>query len=595
MRRVKIPLIIFIAVLFETAVHSQNHEHILNFIGTSSAEDLNQYDAERLEDLLSNSLRINLASESGLAESGLFTRYQIASLTDYRSRHGDVMSMMELAAIDGFSHDFVTRLAPFISLESGWLPGKPAHKAVRNDISARIGIKREASLTYGLKYKLTVDGRLTGGLSISRTSSAARPGPDAFSGHLAFHLKRRQGKILVGDFNARFGQGLALWNGMSFSGLTSASTFMKRPSGISPSSSFTGGYAMRGFAADIRVGHAGISFLTAASRDRGGITIFPAMNFSWFFQNAQLSMTHYADFLISDGARIPDMKTSVDFAACFAGKDLYSEIVYDWVSSRAAVLGGTSVRIGEDVQFSAMARYYPSGYSSVRSAAARSGTACSNEYGASVAADFSAGRMVSINGAEGFGSAERRFVGKASADCAYFPVSKSSEGVRSFQIKAQGELAVLLSGAFKITGRISERVRTWGNPFRTDIRADISYISRHVVANLRMNALHCVDAGLLGFVEGGYKAGRISVYLRQGIFKIDKWEDRIYAYERDAPGSFNVPAFYGRGIWTAFTMNWKFAGWGRLYARAAVTEYIFMKGKKPGRAELKFQLVFSFR
>jgi hypothetical protein len=110
-----------------------------------------------------------------------------------------------------------------------------------------------------------------------------------------------------------------------------------------------------------------------------------------------------------------------------------------------------------------------------------------------------------------------------------------------------------------------------------------------------MNVLNCVETGFLTYVEGGFKTEKTALYLRQGLFVIDNWDDRIYAYERDVPGSFNVPAFYGRGIWTSLAASWKPARWIKLYARLGYTSYIFMKKeKKPGKAELRFQCMFDF-
>ncbi len=286
------------------------------------------------------------------------------------------------------------------------------------------------------------------------------------------------------------------------------------------------------------------------------------------------------------------MKTSADCAFCIDGTDVFAETVYDWVTSKAAALAGLAAPVGENVRIASMLRYYPSEFTPSRSAAARSTTKCSNEYAASAAADISAGRWIAVNGAGGFGSSVRRVKGTVSADCAYSPEPKSDDSRKSMQIKLQTEWEIMLSGAFKAKVRLAERIRTWDEPFRTDVRTDLSYMSEHVLANLRLNALKSSGLGLLGYAEGGYRTGKLTVYLRQGIFRIDDWADRIYAYERDAPGSFNVPAYYGRGFWTALSLNWKFAGWGRMYIRAAATSYPFMAGKKPGRAALKFQLRF---
>ncbi len=592
MRRVILFAAMLVAAFLSEAADAQGLDPVLEFFGASAEDELNPYDVERMEDFLARPLKVNLASSARLEESGFFTDYQIASLVDYRARHGDVLSFVELAAVDGFGQSFVTKMAPFISLESHRPAGQPGAAYVRNDMSVRAGVRNGSLMTYGLKYKITVGERMTGGISVSRTSSSSGPSPDVFSGHLAFTTKRG-GKIVVGYFNARFGQGLALWNGLSFSGLTSASAFMKRPSGISASSSFTGGYAFRGVAGDFRTGCLRISGMTAFSMEDGSLAFLPALNMSVYFRKGRLSMTHYTDVAVSGPSTwIPDMKTSIDFASCINGTDVFAEVAYDWASVRLAGLGGVSAGLGEDARIAAMLRYYPSEYSSSRSAGARSTTECSNEYAASVAADISAGRWMTVNGSSGFGSSVRRNIGRVSLDCAYFPVRKSDDPRRSMQIKAQAEWEVMVSGSFRLSARISERIRTWDEPFRTDVRTDLSYISEHLTASLRLNALQCVGTGFLSYMEGGYRNDRLSVHVRQGIFRIDSWQDRIYAYERDAPGSFNVPAYYGRGVWTALMINWRFARWGRMYIRAAATAYPFMAEKKPGKAELKFQFVF---
>ena len=143
--------------------------------------------------------------------------------------------------------------------------------------------------------------------------------------------------------------------------------------------------------------------------------------------------------------------------------------------------------------------------------------------------------------------------------------------------------------------RISERIRTWGRRSRTDVRADFSWLNGNFSINSRLNVLKCDEFGLLGYVEGHYKDSNMSCSLRQGLFFIDNWDDRIYVYERDAPGSFTVPAMYGRGLWTSMTFSIRFAGKFRLYLRGALTAYPFMddENKKPGRAELKLQLQYS--
>ena len=162
------------------------------------------------------------------------------------------------------------------------------------------------------------------------------------------------------------------------------------------------------------------------------------------------------------------------------------------------------------------------------------------------------------------------------------------------QIKTVMNMEVALSGHIALKVRLSERLRSWGQPFRTDVRTDLLARYGRWNAAVRLNWLRYIGTGLLGYVESGYKDTSLGVYARMGMFRIDSWDDRIYVYERDAPGNFTVPAFYGRGLWTSFTTSWKASGKVSLYARASYVGYPFMEKKKPGKAELKLQCIFRF-
>ncbi len=579
MRRLVSICIFAVWLLPSVAQDMADMEKILKLKGEDSPENLDPYDVERLEGMLAHPLKLNYMSVSRLKESGLFTHYQAVSFVDYRSRHGDVLSFVELAAVDGFGQDFAERIAPFVSLESHSLPGQTGRKGdVFHELTARSAAKSsagEGSWNYGMKYKIEVGEYLSGGLAMSRPYGADGFLPESVSGHVRMDFRKARGKVILGDFNARFGQGLALWNGLGLSGLAAPSGYMKRASGLSASSSFTGNYAMRGLAADYGVKRIRIAAFMAISRPEDGLMILPAVNLSWYGRNGQVGLTHYAESAGIPGMfHIPDMKTSADMCFCFNGVDLFAECAYDWVSASTAALAGVVFPAGDKLKLASMLRYYPSGFSSVRSSAARSTTRCSNEYAFSFSGETSAGTFA--------------------VDAAYFPEPKSDDNLHDLQLKFQTEWTLKLSENLKLKLRFAERIRSWGQPFRTDLRADMTYNLGRFIMSMRLNGVGCKSLGLLGYLECGYKSPQCSLYARTGAFKADAWDDRIYSYERDAPGAFSVPAYYGRGMWAAFTAGWRFASWGKIYARAAFTAYPFMEQKKPGKAELKLQSVFDF-
>ena len=109
---------LFLLVAADCAAQDDGMDVILKFLGAEAPEEVDEEEAERLASMLDRPLRINQVTMSRLIDSGLLDRYRAASLNDYRLRHGDVLSLMELSLVDGFGEAFVSRLAPFISLET---------------------------------------------------------------------------------------------------------------------------------------------------------------------------------------------------------------------------------------------------------------------------------------------------------------------------------------------------------------------------------------------------------------------------------------------------------------------------------------------
>ena len=568
------------------AQSSEDMENILKLAGYDSPEDMDEYEVERLCSYLERPVRINISSASFLRSCGLFSAYQTAALLDYRTRHGDVLSYSELSSVDGFNEASVRLLSPFISLEGGDIHANgPGSRRPIYDVAVRTSLNSAEEAVTG-SYAVKCRGVFGNNLSLSLSASGKYDASPVPAGNLSWEPARLPVRIMIGDFNARFGQGLALWNGMSMTGLSKVSSFLRSSSGISSSWSFTGSTAHTGIAGEYSFSRMRLSAFVAfpGIKTSGikGTGVLPALNIGWYGRNMCVSLTHYLETAYPDAGRtmyIPDMKTSADAAVCFRGVDVFSEIAFDWVSMTPAALAGVRFPAGEDMRMAAHLRYYPDSFNPVRSAAARSVSKCSNEYGISLCCDYAPD--------------SGRFAGSLSVDSAYLPVSKA-DAAESMHVKVIADSEITFSESLTLKLKFSERFRTWGRQFRTDVRADLEWSLSWFSMTGRVNVLKCAETGFLGYLEGGYKTDKLSVYIRQLVFFIDNWDDRIYAYERDAPGSFSVPAFYGRGLNTALTASWKFSRWGRVYVKGTATLYPFMKKKKPGKAGLKLQFVFSF-
>lgn len=584
---------------------------ILEFLGVEELESVDENEVERLMEYLSSPLSINVAGEMRLRESGLMSQYQIASLRDYIVNHGPVLSFLELSSLDGFSKDFVGRLAPFVSLKSpsGNCIDLDDSRKVRNEVSLRSFAKPSLSeesysvLSYGGRYRINSGNFFEAAFSFLKGYQSEGVLPDTYAGGFRLNSQKYALKLIAGDFNARFGQGLALWNGMSMSALSSPSSFAKRPSGLSLSSSFTGSSALTGMGMEIQFGKLILNMMAAVpglkSVNKSAMSLLPAANVVWLTSNGQYGVTHYLEFanLFSPlMTRIPDMKTSFDMTCCFRGIDVFAEAAYDWVNGTLASVGGTVIPIGESLRMAFMLRYYPQYYNPSRSGAARSTTRCSNEHAMTLGMESSVGQYIRLNGSGGQSASVRRHVAGFSLDASFFPVAKASGFRHSAQLKLQSSWQYTLSSSLQLKLRITERIRSWGLPFRTDFRTDLKWFSSIFNATFRINLLRSDGLGIMSYAECGAKGRNTAAYLRAGVFHVDDWDDRIYVYERDGPGCFNVPALYGRGFWISLSSSLKTMRFGRIYFRASLTSYPFMETekRKPGKAELKLQYVLRF-
>ncbi len=581
-----------------TAQSDERMRAVLYLTGADSEEELDEQEVERFAVLASRPLEINLASISRIVSSGLMSRYQAASLMDYRSRNGDVLSVAELAAVDGFGEEYANALSPFISFASKTLPGQTESGAGRlsYEALARAAVKGDA-FNYGLKYRMNY-GETFELSSAARTkySDKEQFPPSAWSLNMTCYGRRRLGKFIVGDFNARFGQGLTLWSGMSLSGLSSSSSYSRRPTGLSPSRSWSGTGSHRGVAADFTAGRAVFSTFVSLpglrSRCEGGkpaeISLMAGANLTRYSRSGQFSLTGYClSEPVNMSVRPQAGKLSGDFRYSLRGMDFFGEAAWDFAGKCPGAVLGAVFSIGGDWKLSSAVHSYPSDFSSDYTGGIRSWTKTSDERGAAIGLELSGAFLT--------------------ADLAVKDGDRSKR-----QTRLIFKLPLQLTPNSVLSVKITERFRPYEEilKFRTGARCDLEWSSSGLSARYgpsdnpawkvrgRIEGLLCRSLSGLGYLEAGRKTDRFSTYLRGTIFIVDHWDDRIYSYERDAPGNFTVPAYYGRGWSLSAVSGCKFRLGGvrhlKLYFRASTVAYSFTKEPKPSVSEGKIQAVMTF-
>lgn len=579
--------------------------------GASSEEELGsgaEEEISRLEALLKSPLEINLAPRSRLVSSGLFSAYQAASLVDYRSRNGDVLSGYELAMVNGFGEEFVSVLGPFLAYGSSASPGRSSSGGrVTNSGEVKASAKfpdpgDSPSFGYGAKYSLAVGQRFDMGMSLKSPLKSPPSSPESWSLSMGYYGLKRLAKLIVGDYNARFGQGLCIWNGFSMSGFGSAAGLARRPSGLGRYGGFSPSYALRGLAAELDLGPLVLSAfgsipVTGFGAYKGGGNSSAGFNLSLpgLRGEAGLSAVVVGRSLFEPDKSVRPLQSvrlSLDARYNIKGMDLFGEGALDVLTLRPALVLGTSFRAGDALRLGALARYYAKDYgkllvtadgfstSTALAAAARAGTYCSDERGLALAADLAAGRYMSPSPSSP--SSARRHTASIALD---FAALKSGH----LQMKASAVYKAVPADGWLLTTKFKMRLRNYDDPKRFEIGEAAAWDGGLIRASAYLGASYCRGLAYVAYLDGGlawaYGDGRkLGLALRAGAFHVDNWADRIYVYERDIPGTFNVPALYGRGVWGSFLLNWKFAPSLRLYLHASLKATLpsTTGGKKAG-------------
>ena len=192
-------------------------------------------------------------------------------------------------------------------------------------------------------------------------------------------------------------------------------------------------------------------------------------------------------------------------------------------------------RAGEMGKWALQLRLVPSRFSGKRN----------GEYALAAGFSLKSGRWVSLVDRSGFGSSVPAWKLSMTADASLLPLPGVDP--RRFQLRAYLTGSWQFASAWKGEIRVTERYRNY-EPSRLSVRGDMQFARGPWLSVLRVEGVRCRDWGLLSYMEGGYKGETFQAYLRFSAFSIAQWEDRIYVYERDAPGNFSVPAYSGKGL-----------------------------------------------
>ena len=643
-------LSLILAMQIQRQQLSRFEDAVLLLCGAGTLEELSEDEWERYRHLADHPLDLNACTRSAMLSSGLFSPFQAASLLDRRMRDGDILSYTELGYTDGFTPELARALSHFVVLRSRNPPGKPsvpqlhASLLLRTSCSgsssvpaARAALQTAAahstsganstasgknpsaatsssasgkndpfsgSAAFGIKTAISLEGRLDAFWSARKSYSDRTFGPGTIS--LAIYGKSIPGRILLGDYSARFGQGLLLWSGFSIAGFSSVQSFRRNASGLSASSSFT--RTLHGIGLDLALGRSTISAVWSTPVQSTNPRLL-ALNYNHIFRTSSTGATLLADpgrlyaASIDFRAGLPRLSLSGEFAfellpasasaalapapasvaASAAVPSLAAPAVAASATASAALvtapaavpsLAAPAVAASASVapvsaasatpqpdspaaifvpagllsavwtpsygnRLAVLARYYPQNWSQLAASPPSTFSTAKDEFGSAFLFQ-SARYTLSLDLARRLSEANWQYRLLASANL-------------PFRLGLPGRTQRKVNSSTGIDGTISVRSLSrfrpsQSLPFRQDLRCDLKLELNRLKLNTRCNLLWCRNFAMLGYIEPGFSDQFFSLWFRLTGYSVPSWDDRISTWERDIPGSFTVPARYGKGL-----------------------------------------------
>ena len=568
-------------------------EAMLIVAGAGEIGEMTEDGIRRFSHYAEHPLQINAADARELESSGLFTSFRAVSLSDYISRNGPVLSVQELAAVDGFDRRIADALSFFVSFATATErdPGRwTADSEFQTSLTAR-GLDESGQTS--LSWLSSAQVQKGNGFYVNAGASglyghspkSESMSLSSFTLSFGAHLPRSNVRLYAGDFNARFGQGLILWNTLLIDSATSVNSLVLRPSGLAVSHSSKGNYANTGAgvswtcrrfslsAALALPGFKSAVIAASASRKPPAAGFGPMLNLSWWGSRCSFGLSSAVSLMPGQSGLAVTSSVSTDFRTCLRGLDLAGELALVFPPSSApsspeassatspvsvSARLGCTVPAGEWIKTGALLLYTPDKHLAriVAEADAPKG------HHFALGATFT--RKQSVCTARTDASALFRW-----ADVFRWEIRlKNNFTFRQPQAQVHNCRTVLSA--------------TWAGHWTTSIAAACSKASRWGLALFIEQACTCES--------------RVAAHLRAGLFSVDDWDGRIYFYEHDIPGRFTVPALYGRGYWISAHLNAVMARHFRLAFRIAYKDYSLMEplARKPSVLEARLCFTANF-
>ncbi|MBU8891749.1 MAG: helix-hairpin-helix domain-containing protein [Bacteroidales bacterium] len=614
---------------------------------TSLYEDLNHY--------LNNPLNLNTATQEDLEKLQILNDFQVKSLLDYIKQKGQMLSIYELQLVYGFTLNDITKILPFVTIlgiqadarfkiknalkygnHQVFLRGQEVleeqvgYSPISDSALLESPNSRYLGSSYKLytKYKYNYKNKIYWGFTAEKDAGEEffagtnKNGFDFYSAHLQVNDIGIIKTITLGDFQAKFGQGLVLWSDMGLGKTPYVLNIRKKAQGLKKYSSTNENIFMRGAGTTISVKNFDITtfysnkkidaniqdstendIASVSSFQNTGYHSVPSEiidkdaigeqiiggNITYNHNRFKVGLTgvnyKYSSDLLKDTTPENQFKfqgdentnIGLDYKFGFGDFSFFGEEAIS-ANGGKAFLNGILVNLAPQVSFSAMHRHYDKNYQANFANAFAEASGSSNESGLyfglelhpikhwQVTAYFDTYQFPWIK--TGIDAPSNGYDWFIQTD--YAPARNLSMYLR---LKNEEKLVNKNadSGIDELTNQNNFKIR-----FHISYRINdqISLKNRVETATFKEGS-EKPDYGYMIYQDIFYDFANIplSFNMRFAVFETDSYDARIYAYESDILYAFSIPAYYSKGSRTYFNLKYSLGDYMDIWLRYAQTYY----------------------
>jgi len=659
-------------------------EKIENIAENNNDLDFNEL-TENLIYFLENPINLNQANREDLQKLLLLSDIQINNLINYIENYGELLSIYELQMVNSFEEHTISKILPFFSINqikksekinfkdifkngkknlliyySSILEEQKGYSSISEEELLKNPNQRYLGSPFRLytKFKYNYKNYIQFGITADKDAGeeffkgSQEKGFDFYSAHISIKNDTWLKLLVIGDFQAQFGQGLTLWSGLSFSKSYDVFSIKKFPQGIKPYSSTNEYGFLRGVGTTLRYKMLDFSLIISSKKIDANIgeidTNTSKINYVTSFQESGYHRTYselsdknaISENILGGNILLNNKQLQIGLTA-YQGKysspiiknsELYNKFEFignsntNWGANfnylllpfslfgemsfsqnmKKAYLIGIQTNIDNRMLISLLYRNYDKEFQNIKSAAFGENTKNSNENGIYIGSEIYLARKWTL-----------------STYCDFFEFPWLSYQNNSPSVGSEYLVKVDFNYSRKLNFYFSfrEKNKTKNNSASYVIKQPESTRKRNLRFNVSLNPLDdlwlnsrlewCIfekekfydNDGFLIYQDFSYKFQKypVKVSARYAIFDTDSYDERIYAYENDVLYSFSIPSYYYKGsricLLVKLDLNKNTDLWFRFSQTYYINQNLISSGldeiKGNTKSEIKMQLIIK--